>query len=82
MRSEDHARPRWLGLLCAFVGAAVFIFFAIALIVQAAYGHGSHAGNILRVGLAVILLFVGLFFVAVGTLYGMSFDEEQGNEFR
>jgi hypothetical protein len=69
-------------LACSFVGAAAFAFFAVTLIVQTAYGHGSHAGNILRVGLAVIFLFLGLFLVAVGTLHRMSFDEEDGNEIR
>jgi hypothetical protein len=59
------------------VGAAAFVFFALVLIVQAAFGHGSHAGSILRIALAVVFLFMALFLVAIGTLYRMSFDEEQ-----
>jgi VIT1/CCC1 family predicted Fe2+/Mn2+ transporter len=77
MPSERRARSHWLILACSFVGAAAFVFFALVLIVQAAFGHGSHAGNILRVALAVIFLFMALFLVAIGTLYRMSFDGEQ-----
>ena len=82
MRVESHTCSYWLILACAFVGAATFSFFAITLIVQAVSGHGSHAGNILRVGLGFVSLFLGIFFVAVGTLYVISFDEADGNEFR
>ena len=82
MRLETHTRSYWLILICAFVGAAAFAFFAIALIVPAVSGHGSHAGNVLRAGLGVVSLFLGIFFVAVGTLYVISFDEADRNEFR
>ena len=37
---------------------------------------------VLRVGLGVGSLFLGFFLVAIGTLYRLSFDEEQGSEFR
>jgi hypothetical protein len=77
VQSEGHARSHWLILACSFVGAAAFAFFALVLILQAAFGHGGHAGNILRVALAVVFLFLALFLVAIGTLYRMSFDEEQ-----
>ena len=77
MQSEGHARSHWLILAGSIVGAAAFAFIAVVLIVQAAFGHGSQAGNILRVALAVIFLFLALFLVAIGTLYRMSFDEEQ-----
>jgi hypothetical protein len=77
VRSEGHARSHWLILACSFVGAAAFAFFAVVLIVQAAFGHGSHAGNILRVALAVIFLFLALFLVAIGTLNRLSFDGER-----
>ena len=77
MQSEGHARSHWLILAGSIVGAAAFAFLALVLIVQAAFGHGSHAGNILRVALAIIFLFLALFLVAIGTLYRMSFDEEQ-----
>jgi hypothetical protein len=77
VQSQGHARSHWLILTCSFVGAAAFAFLALVLIVQAAFGHGSHAGNILRVALAIIFLFLALFLVAIGTLYRMSFDDEQ-----
>jgi hypothetical protein len=82
MRSETQARSHWGIVAGAFAGAAAFAFFAVTLIIHAAFGHGSAAGNILRIGLAIIFLFVGLFLVAVGTLYRMSFDEEHGGELR
>jgi hypothetical protein len=75
--SEGRARSHWLILACSFVGAAAFIFFAIALIAQAAFGHGSPGGNILRVALAIIFLFLALFLIAIGTLHRMSFDDDQ-----
>ena len=81
MRSETHIRSHLVILACSFVGAAAFAFFALTLIVQTAYGHGSHAGNILRIGLAVIFFFMGFFLAAIGTLHRMSFDEEHGREF-
>jgi hypothetical protein len=82
MESEAQASPHWFILAFSFVGAAAFLFFAVDLIVHAVSGHGGHAGNILRVGLAIIFLFLGFFLVAVGALYRMSFDEEHGDEFR
>ena len=81
MRSETHARFHWAIMACSFTGAAAFAFFAVTLIVQAVYGHGSHAGNILRIGLAVIFFFLGLFLAVIGILHRMSFDEEHGREF-
>ena len=81
MRSETHARFHWAIMACSFTGAAAFAFFAVTLIVQAVYGHGSHAGNILRIGLAVIFFFMGLFLAAIGTVHRMSVDEEHGREF-
>jgi hypothetical protein len=82
MRLETHTRSYWLILACSLLGAAAFAFFAITLIIQAVSGTGSHAGNILRIGLGIVSLFMGIFFVAVGTLYVISFDEADGNEFR
>jgi VIT1/CCC1 family predicted Fe2+/Mn2+ transporter len=77
VRSEGSARSHWLILACSFVGAAACALFALVLIVQAAFGHGSHAGNILRVALAIIFLFLALFLIAIGTLHRMSFDDDQ-----
>ena len=77
MPSEGRARSHWLILACSFVGAAAFIFIALVLIVQAGFGRGSQAGNILRVALAIIFLFLALFLVAVGTLHRMSLDDDK-----
>jgi hypothetical protein len=76
VQSEGHARSHWLILACSFVGAAVFFFFALVLIVQAAFGRGSQAGNILRVALAIVFLFLALFLIALGALHRMSFDDD------
>jgi hypothetical protein len=80
MRSEQYPRSYWLIMACSFAGAAAFVFLALALLLEAIYGHGGAAGNILRIGLAVGSLFVGLFLLAVGTLYRMSFDEERATQ--
>ena len=82
MRSERHPRSYWLIMVFSFAGAAGFVFFALDLILQAIYGHGGGAGNILRVGLAVGSLFLGFFFLAVGSLYRMSLDEERAGHAR
>jgi predicted CDP-diglyceride synthetase/phosphatidate cytidylyltransferase len=75
MESEEHPLSYWFILIGAFAGGAAFILFAVALILQILNGHGSQAGNILRVALAVFSLFVGLFCVTVGTLYRLSFND-------
>jgi hypothetical protein len=64
-------------LASSFAGAAACAVFALILIVQAASGHGSPGGNILRVALAIIFLFLALFLVAIGTLHRMSFDDDR-----
>ena len=76
MQSEGRARSHWLILACSFVGATACALFAVALIVQAAFDHGSRGGNILRVALAIIFLFLALFLIAIGTLHRMSFDDD------
>jgi hypothetical protein len=77
MESEQHSRPNRLIMVCSFAGAAAFLFFALALLLDAIYGHGGGAGNIIRVGVAVGSLFIGFFLLAVGTLYRLSFDDER-----
>jgi hypothetical protein len=77
MRSEYHPGRYWVVLGCSFICGAAFFLFGAALIFQAWLGHGSHAGNILRIGLAVFSVFIGFFFLAVGTLYRASFDESR-----
>ena len=75
MRQEFHLRRYWAVLGGSFICGAAFFLLAAALILQAWQGHGSHPGNILRVGLAIFSLFMGLFFATVGTLYHASFSE-------
>jgi len=77
VRSEGRARSHWLILAGSFAGAAACALFALVLIVQAAFGHGSRAGNILRAALVIIFLFLALFLVAIGTLHRMSFDDDR-----
>jgi len=82
MRSEVRASSYWMVLLGSYAGAAVFAVFAFTLIQQLLHGHGSPAGNILRVSLLLVFIFLGLFLVAVGTVYHLSFNEDSSNEFR
>ena len=82
MRSEPHTLSDWMILACAFLGAAAFVFIAFTLILQVIYGAGSHVGNILRAAIAVVFLFIGIFFATVGTLYSKSFDEDRSSAFR
>ena len=79
MRSEYHPGRYWIVLGWSFICGAAFFLFAAALIFQAWLGHGSHAGNILRIGLAVLSVFIGFFFLAVGTLYRASFNESRNH---
>ena len=82
MESETRTGSDWLILFCAFAGAATFAFFAIELVLQTISGHGSHAGNIIRIATAIMFLFLGFFFITVGTLYRLSFNEDRSNQFR
>ena len=75
MRSEAHSLSYWFIPASSFAGAALFIVFAVSLIMQIVAGHGSVAGNLLRIAVAIVFLFVGLFLAAFGTLYRMSFDD-------
>jgi hypothetical protein len=82
MRSDARASSYWLVPIGSFAGAGIFAVLAVTLILHARHGHGSPAGNILRFILAIVFTFLGLFFVAVGTVYRLSFNEDPGNEFR
>jgi hypothetical protein len=77
MRSGYHPGRYWIVLGCSFICGAAFFLFAAALIFQAWLGHGSHAGNILRIGLALFSVLIGFFFLAVGTLYRASSNESR-----
>lgn len=82
MPSAIQDRWYWLILVGAFTGAAGFFAFAVVVLVHVFTGHGSHAGNILRIGMGIGALCLGLFLCAVGALYRLSFDEEHSKEFR
>jgi hypothetical protein len=82
MPSEVEDRWYWFILTGAFTGAAGFLAFAVVVLVHIFTAHGSRAGNILRLGLGLGALFLGLFLGAVGALYRLSFDEEHSKEFR
>ena len=58
MASVFHSRffRRFVVFLCA--GAALFVAsFAVSMLVGAATGHGSRGGNVLSIGLGLILLY-------------------------
>jgi hypothetical protein len=78
MRSEFHPGRYWAVLGCSFTCGAAFLLLGAGLILQTWKGHGSQPGNILRVGLAIFSLFIGLFCVMVGTLYRASRRESGG----
>ena len=82
MPSERHPQVYSLITVLFFAGAAGFVFFALELLLQAIYGHGGGAGNILRLGLAVGSLFLGFFLLAVGTLYRKSLEEDRAGQAR
>lgn len=82
MHSEYHPDRYWRVLGCSFICGAAFFLLAAALILQAWQGHGSHSGNILRLGLAIFSFLVGIFFIAVGTLYHASFHESHDARIR
>ena len=75
MRSETHPFFYWFIPGCSLAGAVLLILFAVSLVVQIAGGHGSAAGNLFRIAMAIISLFLGLFLAAVGAIYRMSFDD-------
>jgi hypothetical protein len=79
MQSEAPKLSDWLILACSFAGAAFFAFLTVELVLQIISGHGSHAGNALRMVAAAISLLSGIFCATVGTLYWKSFDEAAGN---
>ena len=56
-------------LVLVFIGAALFGCLAVSLLVEAATGHGSFAGNILIMGLGLMLLGVSAAVLIVGIIY-------------
>ena len=75
MRSRTHPFFYWFIPCCSFAGAALLILFAVSLVVHIVAGHGSAAGDLFRIAMAIISLFLGLFLAAVGAIYRMSFDD-------
>ena len=65
MRSEAQTLSDWMILAGAFLGAGAFIFIAVTLGLQAVVLHSGPAGKILRGGLALLFLFLGIFFGTV-----------------
>ncbi len=82
MRSEAQTLSDWMILAGAFLGAGAFLFVAITLGLQVVVLHLGPAGKILRGGLALMFLFLGIFFATVGALYRKSFEEHPRSEFR
>ena len=81
MQPENRSSTYWLIPGAAFAGAAVFVWSAFRLLHHVLAGHGGRAGNILRVGLSLSALLAGVFCLAVGTLYRLSFQQDNGRRF-
>ena len=81
MKSENHSSAYWLIPGAAFAGAAVFAWSAVRLLHHVFAGHSGRAGTILRVGLSLSALFAGVFCLAIGTLYRLSFHQDNGERF-
>ena len=56
-------------LVLVFLGAALFGCLAVRLLVEAATGHGSFGGNILLMGLGLMLLVLSSAVLIVGIVY-------------
>lgn len=82
MRLEARPRTYAVILLSAYAGAAASATITITLLLRSLSGHGSPAGNLLRVGLAILFFFIGFFFITVGVLYRASFDKLESNDFQ
>jgi hypothetical protein len=82
MQSEPRPRSYAMILISTYGGAAGSAVFGILLLVQVFSGHGGPAGNMLRVGIALLAFLVGLFLLTVGILYRSSFGNAESDEFR
>ncbi len=56
-------------LVCLFIGAGCIGWLAVSLLFEAATGHGSPAGDILIVGLGLLLLLVSAVVLIFGIIY-------------
>ena len=82
MKPQNHSSTYWLVPGAAFAGAAAFVWSAFRLLHHVLVGHGGRAGNILRIGLSLGAFVAGVFCLAVGTLYRLSFQQDNGERFR
>jgi len=82
MRSDTRPRSYTMILISAYAGAAGAAMIGVLMLVQFLAGHGGPAGNILRVGLAILSFFIGLFLLTVGILYRASFDNAETDDFQ
>jgi hypothetical protein len=71
----------WLVLICGLFGVACPVVTAIWLFAVVASGNGSHAGNILRVGLGLLLVLIAVLVVGVGAVYLKSSNGRSGSQF-
>jgi len=56
-------------LVFLFIGAALLAGLAVSMLVEAATGHGSLAGDILMMGLALMLLVLSAVLIILGIMY-------------
>jgi hypothetical protein len=73
-----HAR----GLIVFLFGGAalLFVWLAVSLLVEVVTGHGSSAGNILRIGLSIFLFAVSAIFSIVAILNWRSSHPSEENK--
>jgi membrane protein implicated in regulation of membrane protease activity len=77
------SRSRYIRGLIVFLfgGAALFVlWFAVSLLVEVVTGHGSSAGNILRIGLSIFLLAVSAILSIVAILNWRSSHPSEGDK--
>jgi hypothetical protein len=72
MSSQRSNTFHWVVVIGAIAGIVVSASAAIFSFAEVMIGHGSGAGNILRIGVGVFSLFVGLLMIIVG---GISWQE-------
>jgi hypothetical protein len=80
MSSGAGNRFHWTVVIGALGCSAAFVWAAIFSFTQVMIGHGGSAGNILRVGIGLLMLFVGVFLLIVGALYWQSLRHGSNQE--
>ena len=68
MSSRVRGTFRWALVVSAFAGFTLSMLAAIALFAAVVTGHGSSAGNILRVGLGLLSLLIAIVLLVVGAM--------------